>query len=146
MVQQLLRHKKFSRYLIAHGYPIAIDGTQKLQRDWLWTEQCLERQVQTKQEDGTVGSRPQYYVYVLEAQLTFANGMTIPLCSEFLDYSAGDQEKNKQDCELKAFYRLAERLKEYFPRLPILLLLDGLYANGPVLELCRRYHWQNLAG
>jgi len=27
-------------------------------------------------------------------------------------------------------------------RLPILLLLDGLYANGPVLELCRRYHWQ----
>ena len=68
--------------------------------------------------------------------------MTIPLFSDFLDYSTGDQEKNKQDCELKAFYRLTERLKEYFPRLPILLLLDGLYANGPVLELCRRYHWQ----
>src|SRR6266566_2424291 len=105
-LQQLIRQKKFSRYLISHGYPMAIDGTQKLQRNWLWAEECLERQVQSKQEDGTVGTRPQYYVYVLEAKLVFANGMTIPLCSEFLDYSAGDQEKNKQDCELKAFYRL----------------------------------------
>jgi hypothetical protein len=141
LIAQLIRNKKFSRYLIAHCYPIAIDGTQKLQRDWLWAEECLERQVQTKQEDGTA-TRPQYYVYVLEAKLAFANGMTIPLLSEFLDYDKGDQQKNKQDCELKAFYRLAERLKEYFPRLPILLLLDALYANGPVVELCRDYHWQ----
>jgi len=37
----------------------------------------LERQVQTKQEDGTVGTRPQYCVYVLEAKLAFADGMTI---------------------------------------------------------------------
>lgn len=31
-------------------------------------------------------------------------------------------------------------------RLPILLLLllllDGLYANGPVMQRCRGYHWQ----
>jgi hypothetical protein len=36
---------------------------------------------------------------------------------------------------------LAERLKGYFKRLPILLLLDGLYPTGPVMEQCRRYHW-----
>jgi hypothetical protein len=142
LIEQLIRNKKFSRYLISHCYPIAIDGTGKLKRDWLWTEQCLERQVQTKQEDGAAGTRPQYYVYVLEAKLAFANGMTIPLLSEFLDYGLGDQERNKQDCEVKAFYRLAQRVKEYFPRLPVLLLLDGLYADGPVLGLCRRYHWQ----
>jgi hypothetical protein len=29
---------------------------------------------------------------------------------------------------------LSERLKSYFPRLPILLLRDGLYANGPVMQ------------
>ena len=142
LIQQLIRNKKFSRYLIAHCYPLAIDGTGKLKRDWLWSEQCLERQVQTKQEDGAAGTRPQYYAYVLEAKLAFANGMTIPLLSEFLDYGLGDQERNKQDYEVKAFYRLAERVKEYFPRLPVLLLLDGLYADGPALELCRRYHWQ----
>ena len=41
----------------------------------------------------------------------------------------------------RAFKRLAERLKGYFKRLPILLLLDGLYPTGPVMEPCRRYHW-----
>jgi len=142
LIEQLIRNKKFSRYLISHGYPIAIDGTGKLKRDWLWTEQCLERQVQTKQEEEATGTRLQYHVYVLEAKLAFANGMTIPLLSEFLNYENGDQERNKQDYELKAFYRLAARLKGHFPRLPVLLLLDGLYAEGPVFELCRRYHWQ----
>jgi len=141
LIQQLIRNKKFSRYLISHCYPLAIDGTQKLQRNWPWSEQCLERQVQTKQEDGTVELHPQYYVYVLEAKLAFANGITIPLLSEFLDYGEGDQQRSKQDCELNAFYRLAQRVKEYFSRLPVLVLLDGLYANGPVLELCRHYHW-----
>src|SRR5256885_3922980 len=111
-------------------------------RDRLWTEQCLERDLQRKQEDGSMASETQYYVYVLEANLAFANGMTIPLLSEFLTYEEYDQERGKQDCELKAFRRLAQRMKENFPRLPILVLLDGLYANGPVVELCRHYHWQ----
>ncbi|MBZ5574553.1 MAG: transposase [Acidobacteriia bacterium] len=62
--------------------------------------------------------------------------------TEFLDYTEGDQQRNKQDCELKAFHRLAARLKRHFPRLPVLLLLDGLYPNGPVMQLCRQYHWQ----
>ena len=54
-------------------------------------------------EEGGTGSKTEYYVYVREANLAFAKGMTIPLLSEFLSYSAGDQESNKQDCELKAF-------------------------------------------
>jgi hypothetical protein len=41
---------------------------------------------------------------------------------------------------LKAFYRLAARLKAHFPRLPM-LLLDGLYPNGPLMALCRQYGW-----
>lgn len=142
LIQRFIRQKKFYRYLISNCYPIAIDGTQKLVRDYCWTEQCLERQVQCKEEDGSAGTRPQYYVYVLEANLAFANGMTIPLMSEFLSYTEGDQERNKQDCELKAFGRLAERIKSSFPRLSIMVLLDGLYPNGPVIELCRRNHWQ----
>jgi hypothetical protein len=60
--------------------------------------------------------------------------------SEFLSYAAGDPDDHKQDCELKAFQRLARRLKSYFKRLPILLLLDGLYPNGPLMAQCQRYH------
>ena len=50
-------------------------------------------------------------------------------------------DRKKQDCETKAFKRLARRLKSMFKRLPIMLLLDGLYANGPVIEICRNNRW-----
>ena len=50
------------------------------------------------------------------------------MLSEFLEYAKGDTDADKQDCELRAFARLSERIKTLFPRLAILLLLDGLYA------------------
>ena len=137
LVRQLIRKKKFRRYLIDNCYPIAIDGTQKLKRDWLWDEECLERTIKNAE-----GERNQYYAYVLEANLAFRDGMTIPLMSEFLSYKEGDSGNSKQDCELKAFYRLATRLKKVFPALPIMVFLDGLYAKGPVMELCRKNKWQ----
>lgn len=43
-------------------------------------------------------------------------------------------DADKQDCERNAFKRLAKRLKAEFKRLPIMVMLDGLYPNGPVLE------------
>lgn len=140
LIQRFIRKKKFCRYLVEGCYPIAIDGTQKFWRQNCWAAECLEREVGSVATEGA--TQRQYYVYVLEANLAFANGMTIPLLSEFLNFEEGDQERNKQDCELKAFKRLAARLKGYFPRLPILVLLDGLYPNGPIIELCRRNHWQ----
>lgn len=137
LVKRLIRGKRFRRYLIHHGYPIAIDGSQKLAGNTLWAEQRLQRIVG---KDET--RHPQYFVYVLEASLAFHSGLVIPLLSEFLEHARGDSEAQKQDCELRAFVRLSERLKASFPRLPILLLLDGLYANGPVMQRCRAYHWQ----
>ena len=100
LVRSLIRNKKFVRYLIQGRYPIAIDGTQKMVRDYLWSEECLERKIKVKKGKET---KKQYYVYVLEASLAFRNGMTIPLMSEFLNYSQGDMASQKQDCELKAF-------------------------------------------
>lgn len=134
LVRSLIRKKKFCRYLINGRYPVAIDGTQKFSRNYLWSEECSERKIKK-------GEEKQYYVYVLEASLGFQNGMTIPVMTEFLSYSNGDTETEKQDCELAAFKRLARRLKSEFKRLSILLLLDGLYANGPAVEICRENHW-----
>ncbi|MCP3943251.1 MAG: transposase, partial [Desulfobacteraceae bacterium] len=54
----------------------------------------------------------------------------------------GDTDNDKQDCETRAFHRLAERLKKEFPRLPIIVLLDGLYANGPIMEHCFKNKWK----
>lgn len=137
LVRRLMRGKTFRRYLIDHAYPIAIDGSQKLAGDTLWDENLLQRTLGQEEHQHT-----QYFVYVLEASLAFHNGLTIPLLSEFLEYAKGDTDADKQDCELRAFARLSERIKTLFPRLAILLLLDGLYANGPVMQRCRQYHWQ----
>ena len=137
LVRQLIKKKKFWRYLIDDCYPIAIDGTQKFVRDVLWSEECLERNVKKGND-----TQMQYYVYVLEANLVFRNGMSIPLMSEFLSYTEGDTDANRQDCELKAFKRLAKRLKAEFPRLPIMVLLDGLYPNGPIMEVCHKNNWE----
>ena len=136
LVRKLIRNKKFVRYLVDNCYPIAIDGTQKCVRDVIWSEECLEREV-GKGDD----TQTQYYVYVLEANLAFNDGMTIPLMSEFLSYTEGDTDTKKQDCELKAFKRLARRLKDEFGHLPVMVLLDGLYPNGPIMELCRKNRW-----
>ena len=142
MIRQLIRGKKFGRYLIEGCYPIAIDGTQKFTRAECWDEECLERKVRSKKDqDKDKEPEKEYYVYVLEANLAFQNGMVIPLLSEVLSNSEGDSQRNKQDCEQKAFKRLARRLKECFSHLPIMVLLDGLYPNGPIMELCRRNNW-----
>ena len=145
MIRHLIRSKKFERYLIKGCCPIAIDGTQKFKRSDLWDVDCLERKVRTKSKSDDDAEEPeeknQYYVYVLEANLAFQNGMVIPLLSEILSYTEGDNKNDKQDCERRAFRRLAARLKKIFPRLSIMVLLDGLYPNGPVMELCRKYNW-----
>ncbi len=141
LIRRLIRQKKFRRYLLDQCYPIAIDGTQKLVRrgQW-WDEAWLERRHDGEQQQEA--SWVQQYVYVLEANLVFRNGVTLPLLSEFLSHGQGDPDDHKQDCEQRAFHRLAKRLKGYFPRLPILVLLDGLYPNGPIMAHCRRYGWQ----
>ncbi len=136
LIRRLIRDKKFLRFLINNCYPIAIDGSQKFTRDHLWDVNPLQR-THGKEEN----SHTQYYVYVLEASLSFRNGMVIPLLSEFLEYDKGDTDSNKQDCEQRAFHRLSTRLKQLFPNLHIILLLDGLYANGPVMARCHQLNW-----
>ena len=146
LIRRMIRDKKFRRYLIDKCYPIAIDGTQKIVRDYIWSEECQQRKVKSKKSKKEKKEKKepeiQYHVYVLEAGQAFYNGLVIPMMSEFLNYAEGDISQNKQDCELKAFKRLAERLKKEFGKLKIMVLSDGLYPNGPIIELCKKNHQQ----
>jgi len=134
LFEKQIRNKKFRNHLINNRYLLAIDGTQKLYRDDQWEEECLIRHVGEEK-------RPQYYVYVLEAVFILDNGVTLPLMSEFLKNEEYKDESTKQDCERKAFYRLARKIKKRFPRLKIAVVLDGLYACGPVIRICRDNNW-----
>lgn len=128
----LYPHRLFGRY-----YVVAVDATGMLSYDHPHCPHCLRQ---------THGEKTTYYHPVLEAKIVTPSGLAFSLMSEFIENPDNDPEKSgqqrKQDCELKAFYRLAERLHARFPRLPLLLAMDGLYAVGPVFDVCRRYHWK----
>jgi len=110
---------------------VAIDGTGVLVFQDRHCPCCL-----TKTHNG----KTLYYHTVLEAKLVTPNGFAFSLMTEFIENPG--EHPTKQDCELKAFYRLAERLKGRFPRLPIQLSMDGLFAGGPTFRLCRTYGWK----
>ncbi len=44
---------------------------------------------------------------------------------------------DKQDCELKAFYRLIPKLRRLYPKLLLCLLLDSLFCCQPTFKLLK---------
>lgn len=68
--------------------------------------------------------------------------MIVSLATEFIENPKADV--SKQDCELNSFRHLAETLKKEYPRLPVCLLADSLYANETVFEICRKNKWDYL--
>jgi hypothetical protein len=140
LINQLIRNKKFKKLLISGCLPVAIDGTQKLYRDGeLHDLRWLSRKVGNEE-----AGLNQQYVYVLEANIVFKNGLTIPLVTEYLktDWNVLNNPEGKQDCELVAFKRLSAKLKQYFPRLKIIMFADALFATQSILEILTQYRWE----
>ena len=96
----------------------------------------------TKQEDYRRLSAPwrRKYRYVLHAKVIGPDGTAFTVMAEPCD--AYDTERGKLDSERAAFARLAPRLKAAFPRLPICLLGDALFAGEPVFSACERCGWR----
>lgn len=135
MIHSLLRKRCLESFrLLNRYYAISIDGTGCLTYETKHCNHCLK-----KSHEGKI---LYYYHPVLEAKLTLGNVFAFSIATEFIE----NEKENvaKQDCELKAFYRLVRQLKADFPQLPLCLLLDGLYASQPVLKICEQYHWQYL--
>jgi hypothetical protein len=131
MVHRLIRMKALDDARLMGHLLIVLDGTGQLTFRQRHCEHCLEQKVNGK----TI-----YYHHILEAKLVSPKGLAISVGSEFIENS--DPAASKQDCELKAFARLAPRLKKDFPQLRLCLCMDGLYANGTVLDMCRENHWK----
>lgn len=131
MTEILIRKKILYPYrLLGKYYVVAIDGTGMITFRNRHCPHCL-----TRTQNGVTT----YYHNVLEAKIVTANGFAFSIMSEFIE-NAGEYV-SKQDCELRAFYRLAERLKKRFPHLPICLSMDGLFAGGPTFKICRQNGW-----
>jgi len=135
LVRVLIAHKIFYPYRHNRKYIVAIDGTGTHSFSHDYSGTCLSK---TSKSGATTYSHA-----VLEAKLVAANGFCISLASVWMENNEGG-ELNKQDCELNAFKRLAVKIKELYPRLPIIMVADALYANAPVMDLCKVYLWDYL--
>jgi hypothetical protein len=133
MVYCLIRNKVLYPYrLLGRYFLIAIDGTWTLKRKTRHCSKCLTQ---------TTNGKTTYYHMVVEAKLVTPDGLAIPLFTEFVENTGN---ASKQDCELKAFYRIAAKIKAHFPRLPIMATIDGLFACGPVFRVCRELGWKSM--
>jgi len=127
--------------LLDRYYVVALDGTGTVCFSQRHCPHCLTK---------AINGKTTYYHNVLQASIVTPAGLVFPLMAQFIENPEPPEgisaEQYKQDCETKAFYRLAPRLAQRFPRLPLALVMDGLYATGPVFEVCRRYGWKFLIG
>ncbi|MCP5073437.1 MAG: transposase family protein [Rhodobacteraceae bacterium] len=133
LVRGLIRKKRFDRFRYQGYFLVAVDATGVMSFHQEPDAQALHK---TSKNGKTTWS-----YQVLEAKLVTANGFAISLMSQWLE-NPEDGEYDKQDCEQKAFKRLAKKLKQAFPQLRICILADGLYPNEPYFEICRQNHWR----
>jgi len=138
MVSSLIEQKVLHQFkLLGKYFMVAIDATG------------INSYEENNEEEDRVhktskNGKTTYHSYVLEAKLVTASGLSISLASEWI---ANDAERNfnKQDCEMRAFQRIAVKLKKYFPRLPVCILADGLYPNDTFMQTCADKDWPYIA-
>jgi len=132
LIRRLVRMKALDRWRLHGAFLVAIDGTGQLVFHHRHCPHCLTRTSDSGQR--------LYFHPVLEAKLVTANGLVFSMATAFIENT--DPKATKQDCELKAFQRLAVQLKEHFPQLPLILLGDSLYACNRFFTLCRENQWK----
>jgi len=133
LTTRLIRCKALDAFRLNGCFTVAIDGTQISTFDQSPWPGCPHRKLSS--------GKIQYFAYVLDAKLVTSTGMALTIASELLT-NEGKQEFDKQDCERKAFYRMIPKLKALFPRTPLALLLDSLYANQNAIRLIVENGWK----
>lgn len=137
MVKSLIRGKQFNRSrLLGKYWRVILDGTGLFYFKEKHCENCLV--TTRKTEDGK--SIKLYYHKVLEAKIVLSDNIIISLGTEFIENE--NEDVSKQDCETDAAKRLLKRIKKEYPRLPICVQGDALYATEPMMRLCREYNWK----
>jgi len=141
LLRHIIRQRCLERWrLLGKWYLVVFDATGVGHWHKRHCPHCLKQTIDTKDAKGRAVSKPLYYHMVLEAKLVTSSGLALSIASEFVENPGPNPDK--QDCELKAFYRLAPRVKALLPKLPICVLLDSNYAGEPTFALCQKLKWQ----
>lgn len=133
-----LRHEGvFEQRQVLGGYSVlAGDGTQHFCSSSRNCPHCLTK----THRNGSVT----YHHQVLGAVLVQPGEKTVfPVAVEPIVRQDGRQ---KNDCELNAAKRLIPQIRQVMPQDKILITLDALYANGPLIRLLKEHRISFLIG
>ena len=154
MIVRLLRRNTFNNSRVYGDWQILVDATEFFRSGTRHCEYCLFSR--RKNKDSGEVTRVDYYHHVLEAKLVLNGDMVFSIQSEFIEneepipsektlrsreYDEPSKDKKKQDCETKAFYRLAKKLKDAFPKLPVCVTTDALYPSKGMFKVCKELGW-----
>lgn len=90
---------------------------------------------------GTEKEKTKWIHSTLVFSFVFEGGLKLPIynhpirAKQVIGFENVSEEAHKQECELVALKNSLPVIREAFPRMTIVLLLDGLYANRPVIRL-----------
>ena len=141
IVYSMIRRKTFDDARVLKRWQVIVDATEldegyKKKNDG-YLSRCYNK--------GEEAEFTKYHRSILEAKIYLGNNLVCSIASEPIEnsdeYVNRSEETIKQDCESKAFVRLAAKIKKKFPRLPIVITADGLYVTQRVLQICKDYHW-----
>ena len=129
IVYKMIRRKTFDDAKVLGKWLVLVDGSELDEGNTKKNDNYLSRCYNKGKETEFT----KYHRSVLEAKIYFGNNLVCSIATEPIENSAEYNEKKlseeeiKQDCESKAFVRLASKIKNRFPRLPICIVADGLY-------------------
>jgi len=123
--RQLQRGKALEKMVWRDGhYLLALDGTGIYSSEKVSSPYCLKK----KKKNG----KEEYYQQMLGAAIVHPDHReVIPLCPEMIVQQDGT---TKQDCERKAAKRFLAEFRREHPKLPCIIIEDGISSNAPHIE------------
>ncbi len=131
LIRRLIRMKALDDWRVNGRFLLAVDGTGL----YTFRERHCPHCCVTEHASGVVT----YSHKILVAFIVSADGYALPIACEFIENPG--LVYNKQDCEIKAFHRLAAKIPQLYPQIDFWLLGDALYADQHVLRSAVRQGW-----
>lgn len=121
---------------LKQGFLVSIDGTGLFSSSSICCPECATK---TTRQGETL-----YYHQLLAAVIMHPDlKQVLPLIPEPI---LGHDGETKNDCEQVAVKRLLKRLREDYPKLPLTIVEDALFAKGPHLKLLKELNFSYIIG
>jgi hypothetical protein len=138
IIQSAQRGGLLKEFQFIDGHYLAsIDGTGYFASDKIHCASCQEK------KDKRTGAVSYSHAMLGIALVLPGKKQVLPLCPEPIIKQDGEA---KNDCERNAAKRLLERLRKDHPRLPLIIVEDGLSSNAPHIEELQRHGMSYILG